>query len=97
MVHAVKQMIAAGAVIIEIDAPRSREFSDASYQVLLYEFKDGINKYFTGLGKDVPVKSLRDLIEFNRKDTIELKYLISKYLLKPKRKAISHHLNTGLH
>ena len=86
MVHAVKQMIAAGAVIIEIDAPRSREFSDASYQVLLYEFKDGINKYFTGLGKDVPVKSLRDLIEFNRKDTIELKYFDQQILIEAEKK-----------
>ena len=86
MVHAVKHMIAAGAVIIEIDAPKSREFSDASYQVLLYEFKDGLNKYFTGLGKDVPVKSLRDLIEFNRKDTIELKYFDQQILIEAEKK-----------
>jgi amidase len=41
---------------------------------LLYEFKDGLNKYFASLGGDFPVKNIKDLIEFNKSDSIELKY-----------------------
>jgi amidase len=48
--------------------------------VLLYEFKDGLNKYFAGLGNDTPVKSLKELIEFNKSDTIELRYFDQKIL-----------------
>ena len=42
--------------------------------MLLYEFKDGLNKYFASLGENAPIKSLEELIEFNKKDDIELKY-----------------------
>ena len=33
--------------------------------VMLYEFKDGLNRWLAGLGPDVPVRSLADLIAFN--------------------------------
>lgn len=33
--------------------------------VMLYEFKDGLNRWLAGLGHDVPVRSLADLIAFN--------------------------------
>jgi amidase len=86
MVHAVKHMIARGAEIIEIEVPRDRDYGDAEFQVLLYEFKDGLNKYFAGLDRDVPVKSLKDLIEFNKKDTVELKYFNQKILIEAEKK-----------
>ena len=53
---------------------------DASFEVMLYEFKDGLNKYFTGLGDDAPVKNLKELIEFNKSDTVELRYFDQKIL-----------------
>jgi amidase len=60
-----------GAEVIELEAPRGN-YGGASYQVLLYEFKDGLNKYFASLGENAPVKNLSELIEFNKKDSVEL-------------------------
>ena len=44
----------------------------------LYEFKDGLNKYLAGSGNDSPVKNLKELIEFNKSDTIELQIFRSE-------------------
>lgn len=90
MAQATRLMKARGAEIIEIEAPRSGEYEEASYQVLLYEFKDGLNKYFSGLTDNVPVKSLKDLIEFNRNDTVELKYFDQKILIEAEKKGDLH-------
>ncbi len=75
-----------GAEVIEIEMPKGENYEDASFDVLLYEFKDGLNKYFTGLGNDTPVKSLKELIEFNKKDTIELRYFDQKILIMAEKK-----------
>jgi amidase len=63
-----------GAEIVELQFPIDGAVYNASFQVMLYEFKDGLNNYFKGLGNNVPVKSLKELIEFNKKDSVELKY-----------------------
>ncbi len=75
---AVAQMVLQGAEVIDITETMGTGYSDASFQVLLYEFKDGLNKYFAGLQEDTPVKSLRELIEFNKTDSIELRYFNQK-------------------
>lgn len=77
---AIADMTAQGAEIIEVEAPKSSEYDDASFEVLLYEFKDGLNKYFKGLGDDAPVKNISELIKFNKSDSIELKYFNQKIL-----------------
>ena len=63
-----------GAMVVDIEYPKGQNYEDASYQVLLYEFKDGLNKYFAGPGSDSPVKNLKELIDFNKSDSIELRY-----------------------
>jgi amidase len=67
-----------GAEVVEIEAPKGGGAGSASYQVLLYEFKDGLNKYFSTLDASVPVKSLKELIEYNKKDSLELRYFDQK-------------------
>ena len=47
-------------------------------QVMLYEFKDGLNRYLSRLDTSVPYRTLKDLIEFNRRDTVELRYFNQK-------------------
>jgi amidase len=47
---------------------------------MVYEFKDGLNKYLAGLGGDSTVKNIRELIEFNKSDSIELRYFDQKIL-----------------
>lgn len=64
---AVGKLRAAGAEIVEIG--EFRDFSkadDPEMEVLLHEFKDGLNKYFATLGPASPIKSLADVIAFNR-------------------------------
>jgi amidase len=74
MNHTIAYLKANGAEVVDIEFPKTENYEDASFNVLLYEFKDGLNKYFAGPGSDSPVKNLQDLIEFNKKDSIELRY-----------------------
>ena len=69
-----------GAEVIEIEFPKGENYGDASFEVMLYEFKSGLNKYFSGLGNDAPVRSLKELIEFNKSDSVELRYFDQKLL-----------------
>ncbi|MBA4321361.1 MAG: amidase [Odoribacter sp.] len=79
--QAVAFMKSQGAEVIEIDIPGGGGYGAASYQVLLYEFKDGLNKYFASLGENAPVKSLKELIEFNKQDSVELRYFDQNILV----------------
>jgi amidase len=74
MNKAVAYMKAAGAEVVDIEFPKTPNFDDASFIVLLYEFKDGLNKYFADRASDSGVKTLKELIELNKKDTLELRY-----------------------
>ena len=69
-----------GATIIEIGAIDDRKVEEYSFEIMLYEFKDGLNSYFESLGPDAPVKSVEELIAFNKTDSVELKYFNQRYL-----------------
>jgi len=58
-----------GAVLIDpADFDTWGEFGDAELEVMLYEFKAGINNYLAGLGDAAPHQTLADLIEFNERN-----------------------------
>ena len=58
-----------GCVLVDpADIPTSGKFDDSEFQVLLYEFKADLNAYLAGLGPGAPVRSLKDVIEFNEKN-----------------------------
>lgn len=78
--RAVEDVKKLGGIIIEIEPPDESAYENASWQVLLYEFKDGLNKYLERLGNDAPVKNLKELIEFNKSDPVELRYFDQKIL-----------------
>jgi amidase len=80
MLKAVEFMKSQGAEIIEIDQVSAPGTGNHAFQVMLFEYKDGLNKYFASLGPDAPVKSLEELIEFNKADEISLKYYNQVYL-----------------
>jgi amidase len=86
MNKAVRFMKENGAEVVEIEFPKGANFEDASYQVLLYEFKDGLNKYLAGSGTGSPVKNLKELIEYNKSDSIELRYFDQKILEQAEKK-----------
>jgi amidase len=67
MEQAIEDMKAQGAELIELErvTPRDRELGSASYNVLLYEFKAGINAYLASLGTKASAKNLDELIAYN--------------------------------
>ena len=63
--NAIEVMKNAGAIIIETDILKPlKEIGDAEFQVLLYEFKDGVNKYLSAA--NISIKSIDDVIAFNK-------------------------------
>jgi len=78
--HAISFMKRNGAEVVEVEPPKSAEYENASFEVMLFEFKDGLNKYFSGLGKDAPVRDMKELIKFNLTDPVELRYFDQKVL-----------------
>jgi len=52
-----------GATLVDVNFPTLGKFGDAEYQVLLYEFKEDLNKYLQARGGKM--KTLADLIKFN--------------------------------
>ncbi|TXH30764.1 MAG: amidase [Cyclobacteriaceae bacterium] len=80
MKKAVADLRAQGAEVVELDFNMDRSAGGSSFTVLLYEFKDGLTKYFASLGDKARVHDLAELMEFNKKDTVELKYFDQQLL-----------------
>jgi len=80
MNQAVKYLKSQGAVIVEIGEIYDRKVDKFSFEIMLYEYKDGLNKYFQSLGPKAPIKNVEELIAFNRADSVELKYFNQHYL-----------------
>jgi amidase len=65
--HEVAELKAAGAEIAYWgEFPTFLGLDDPEREVLLYEFKDGINRYLATLGPTSAIKSLADLIAYNQ-------------------------------
>ncbi len=69
-----------GAEVIEISNISAPQTSQHAFQVMLFEYKDGLNQYFASLGADAPVKSLEELIAFNRNDSVTMRWYNQQYL-----------------
>jgi amidase len=55
-----------GATIVDpADLETQGKFDDSEFEVLLYEFKAGLNAYLAGLAPNVKSRTLADLIQFN--------------------------------
>jgi amidase len=64
--RAVEALRAAGAAIVEhVELPKTDQLQQAEFEVLLYEFKDGLNRYLSTLAPGAPVTSLADIIRFD--------------------------------
>lgn len=69
MNNLIEEMKKLGAVIVDpAEIPTSGKFDDSELEVLLYEFKAGLNAYLAGLGSKAPVHSLKEIIQFNEKN-----------------------------
>jgi amidase len=65
---AIDAMRAQGGVIVDpADIVTAGKFDDSEFDVLLYEFKADLNSYLAGLGPKAPVRTLKDIIDFNER------------------------------
>ncbi len=88
MSEAIEVMKRLGAIIIDpANITTAGKFDDSEFEVLLYEFKADLNKYLAGLGPQAPIKSLKELIEFNEKNREkEMPYFGQDIFLKAEEK-----------
>lgn len=70
-----------GAELVAVDEILPQGTNYASFQVMLFEYHQGLNAYFKSLGPESPIQSLEDLIAFNENDSIEMQYFGQEYLL----------------
>jgi len=63
MEQAIATLKAAGATVVDVQVPTYNRWNQAEFEVLLYEFKDGLNKYLAASG--APHTSLEALIAWN--------------------------------
>ncbi len=77
-----------GAVLVDpADVPTTGKFDDSEFEVLLYEFKADLNAYLAGLGPQAPVRSLKDVIAFNEKNSArEMPYFGQDIMIKAEAK-----------
>jgi amidase len=58
-----------GATIVDpADLTHASDSGEAETEVLMYEFKAGVNAYLATLGPDAPVRSLEEVIAFNDRE-----------------------------
>jgi amidase len=69
MENAIQEMKRSGAVIVDpASIPTAGKLDAPELQVLLFEFKAGLNAYLKKLGPGALVRSLKEIIEFNEKN-----------------------------
>jgi amidase len=66
----IEQMKRLGAVIVDpAEIETTGKFDETELEVLLYELKADLNKYLESLGPRAPVRSLKEVIEFNERNS----------------------------
>ncbi|KAB2957122.1 MAG: amidase [Thermoanaerobaculia bacterium] len=72
MADVLSALAALGAELVDpAEIPHKGDYDDAEYEVLLYEFKQGLNAYLGGLPERGQPRTLAGLIEFNRAHAAE--------------------------
>jgi amidase len=86
--NAIEAMKHSGAIIVDpVNLATSKKYEDSELEVLLYEFKNDLNKYLSELGPGAPFHSLKELIEFNEKNRgREMPYFGQELFLKAEAK-----------
>lgn len=75
-VRAIDFIKANGGEVVNVEIKGG--YDDASFSVMLYEFREGLNKYLAGLSDSISARTLKDLIAFNFSDPEELRYFDQK-------------------
>ena len=88
MEAALETMKKQGAVLVD-PAPieSAGKFGESEFTIFLYELKADLNAYLAKLGSNAPVKTLKDIIEFNEKNSAkEMPYFGQDTFLKSEEK-----------
>ncbi len=74
--RAIESLRNAGAVIVDpANVPTVGKYDEAELDVMLYEFKAGVNAYLAERGETVSVRTMDDVIAFNRANAgTEMRY-----------------------
>ncbi len=85
---AIEEMKREGATIVDpADIETTGKFDDSEFEVLLYELRADMNAYLAQWGSNVPVHSLKEIIEFNeRNHEREMPYFGQDIFLKAEAK-----------
>ncbi|MFW5927060.1 MAG: amidase, partial [Wenzhouxiangella sp.] len=67
----IEDLEAGGAEIVEIEKINETDIGPSAFEVLLHEFRAGLDEYFASLGDDAPVKDFDELVERIRDDSGE--------------------------
>lgn len=66
---AIAELRTAGAIVVDsLRLPHMGDYEEAEYTILLHEYKDGLDRYLGALDSTAPVRSLAQVIEFNRRE-----------------------------
>ncbi|WP_223644084.1 amidase [Corallococcus sp. EGB] len=86
--RALEVMKAQGAVLVDpVVLPNVAKLDEPELEVMLYEFKAGLEAYLAELGEGAPVRTLADLIAFNEKNRErEMPYFGQELLLQAQKK-----------
>jgi amidase len=86
--EAVAAMKNAGAVVIDpVKIAHHDKLGDSELEVLLYEYKADLNVYLAALGPSASVHSIRELIDYNERNTArEMPYFAQERLLDAQKK-----------
>jgi amidase len=76
-----------GAILVDVDLPKTADYSESENEVLLYEFKADLNRYLSEFGSGAKVKTLQDLIAFNEENKArEMPYFDQELFLQAQAK-----------
>ncbi len=86
--EAIEELKRLGAVIVDpANIPTAGKFDDSEFEVLLYEFKADLNAYLASLGPRAPVRTLKDIIDFNERNRDkEMPYFGQEIMLMAQKK-----------
>ncbi|HWN93418.1 MAG TPA: amidase [Methylomirabilota bacterium] len=85
---AIEVMKGCGAQIIDpAELPTHGKFGGPEHELMLYEFKAGLNAYLASLGPNAPIQSLQDVIDFNaRNKERELRFFGQETMIAAQKK-----------
>lgn len=81
-------LTAQGAILVDVKVPNIDKYGDSEIEVLLYEFKPGLEAYLAGYAPHAPIKNMADLVAFNvRHGDKEMQFFAQENLVKSQAKA----------